>query len=50
MLAPITPMPIHETSFRDTVMPGIRYMYALIAVDKAGNRSQMSARIDDQAR
>jgi len=50
MLAPITPMPIHETSFRDTVMPGIRYMYALVAVDKAGNRSQMSARIDDQAR
>jgi hypothetical protein len=50
MLTPITPIPIHETSFRDPVMPGIRYVYALEAVDKAGNRSQMSARIDDQAR
>lgn len=50
MLAPITPMPIHVTSFRDTVMPGVRYVYALIAVDKAGNPSKMSARIDDQAR
>ena len=50
MLASITPMPIHGTSFRDIVRPGTRYVYALEAVDKAGNRSAMSARIEDQAR
>jgi hypothetical protein len=50
MLTKITPTPIHETSFRDAVMPGIRYIYAVEAVDKAGNPSQMSARIEDQAR
>ena len=42
-LQPLTPQPIHDTSFRDTtVRPGVRYVYAIVAVDRATppNRSQ----------
>ena len=45
-LQPLTPQPIHETSFRDTTArPGVRYVYAIVAVDRATppNRSQPSA-------
>jgi predicted small lipoprotein YifL len=48
-LQPITPEPIRETSFRDTtVAPGVRYAYAIVAVDQATppNRSVPSARIE----
>jgi hypothetical protein len=48
-LQPITPEPIRETSFRDTsVQPGVRYAYAIVAVDQATppNRSAPSARIE----
>jgi predicted small lipoprotein YifL len=48
-LQPITPEPIRETSFRDTsVTPGVRYAYAIVAVDQATppNRSAPSARIE----
>ncbi|MDO8794069.1 MAG: hypothetical protein Q7J25_05560, partial [Vicinamibacterales bacterium] len=36
-LAPITPSPIRETAFQDRVPAGVRYVYAVKAVDKAGN-------------
>jgi len=49
-LEPITPSPIVEPSFRDNVQPGIAYVYAVRAVDKAGNASEPSARVVDTAR
>ena len=49
-LQPITPAPIVEPSFKDTVKPGIAYVYAVRAVDKAGNASPPSARAVDTAR
>jgi hypothetical protein len=52
-LRPITPSPIRETSFRDaTVTPGTRYVYAIVAVDRADppNTSAPSARVEETAR
>lgn len=52
-LAAITPAPIKETSYRDiTVKPGVRYVYAVVAVDTAvpPNTSPQSARVEDTAR
>jgi len=49
-LEPITSSPIVEPSFRDNVQAGIAYVYAIRAVDKAGNVSEPSARIVDTAR
>jgi hypothetical protein len=49
-LAPITPMPIRETAFRDPVSAGARYVYALRAVDRAGNASQTSEPIEETPR
>jgi hypothetical protein len=49
-LAPITPAPIAEPSFTDTVQPGVRYLYAVQAVDKSGNRSAASERKEETAR
>lgn len=52
-LAAITPAPIKETSYRDiTVKPGVRYVYAVVAVDTAAppNTSPQSARVEDTAR
>ena len=50
-LQPLTPSPIKETTFRDTtVTPGVRYVYAVVAVDTAGNRSPQSPRVEDTAR
>src|SRR5262249_39986843 len=37
-LAVITPSPIQETTFHDSVEPGRRVEYAVQAVDKAGNK------------
>ena len=48
-LQPITPAPIQETSFRDTVPSGISYLYAVQAVDSAGNVSEASARVEAAA-
>jgi len=50
MLSRITPMPIRDTTFHDTVPAGTRYVYAVQALDKAGNVSPMSARIEETAR
>ena len=52
-LKAITPAPIHETSYRDaTVKPGVRYVYAIVAVDTATppNMSPQSARVEETAR
>ena len=49
----ITPAPIRETSYRDTtVKPGMRYIYAIVAVDTATppNVSAQSARVEETAR
>jgi hypothetical protein len=52
-LTAITPAPIRETSYRDeTVKPGMRYIYAVVAVDNAPspNMSAQSARVEETAR
>lgn len=49
-LKPITPTPIHETNFRDTVRAGERFAYAVRAVDKVGNAGPISSRIEEAAR
>ena len=49
-LTPITASPITETIFKDTVPAGARVIYAVQAVDKAGNTSPMSERIEETAR
>jgi hypothetical protein len=50
-LQPLTPEPIRETRFRDTTaQPGVRYAYAIVAIDRAGNRSTPSARVEETAR
>ena len=52
-LTAITPAPIRETSYRDeTVKPGMRYVYAVVAVDNATapNMSAQSARVEETAR
>src|SRR5262249_26875468 len=41
---------IQETSFRDGVQPGITFVYAVKAVDRAGNDSQPPARVTETAR
>ena len=52
-LQPLTPEPIRVTTYRDTtVEPGVRYVYALVAVDTASppNTSAQSAPQDVIAR
>jgi len=49
-LAPVTPAPIQLTTFRDVVPRGARFAYAVKAIDKAGNLSAESARIEETAR
>jgi fibronectin type 3 domain-containing protein len=52
-LAPLTAQPIPDANYRDTtVKPGVRYVYAVIAVDRATPRtqSQPSAREEATAR
>jgi hypothetical protein len=52
-LQPLMPAPIAGTSFEDkTVKAGVRYVYAIVAVDKATppNTSAQSARAEETAR
>jgi hypothetical protein len=52
-LQPLTPAPIRDTVFKDgSVTPGVRYLYAIVAVDSATppNRSAPSERIEAIAR
>jgi fibronectin type 3 domain-containing protein len=50
-LQPLTPQPIRETRYNDrTVKPGVAYIYAIVAVDRAGNRSALSTKVQETAR
>jgi hypothetical protein len=50
-LAPIVSAPIQLTQFRDeNLQPGVRYVYAVKAVDKAGNVSAASNTVEEAAR
>jgi hypothetical protein len=52
-LQPLTPAPITATNFEDkTAKPGVRYAYAIVAVDKAAppNQSAPSTRVEETAR
>jgi hypothetical protein len=52
-LAALTPAPIRETTYRDdSVKPGVRYVYVVVAVDTAtpANVSAQSARVEEVAR
>jgi hypothetical protein len=47
----LTPTPIPESSFLDsTATRGVRFVYAVVAVDKAGNISAQSERVEETAR
>ena len=46
----ITPEPIQETTFTDMVQSGLRFSYEVKAVDKAGNASASSDRVEETAR
>jgi hypothetical protein len=48
-MQPITGV-VHETTFRDEVMSGTRYFYAVRAVDKAGNVGSDSAAVEETSR
>jgi len=50
-LQPLMAEPIKDTRYADrTARPGARYAYQVIAVDKTGNRSAPSNRVDEAAR
>jgi len=52
-LKPLFEAPIRESTYRDTtVKPGVRYVYAVMAVDRATppNRSGFSNRVEETAR
>jgi predicted small lipoprotein YifL len=52
-LQALTPSPIRETTYRDqTATPGVRYVYAVVAVDSASpqNVSAQSNRVEDSSR
>jgi hypothetical protein len=48
-LQPITDL-VQETTFRDQVMPGVRFIYAVKAVDRAANQSPPSKTVEEAAR
>ena len=50
-LQPLMAQPIRETRYLDTTAtPGVQYVYVVVAVDKAGNRSANSNRVTETAR
>ncbi|MGH9410467.1 MAG: fibronectin type III domain-containing protein [Vicinamibacterales bacterium] len=50
-LQPLTPQPIKEPRYTDeTAKPGTTYLYAVIAVDTSGNRSERSNTVTETAR
>ena len=50
-LQPLMTEPIRETLYLDTTAkPGVQYVYVVVAVDKAGNRSGNSNRVTETAR
>src|SRR5262245_7500464 len=49
-LQPITGSPITATQFKDELAPGTHHVYAVLAVDRAGNASVLSNLVEDTAR
>jgi hypothetical protein len=52
-LTPLFETPVRESTYRDvTAKPGVRYVYAVVAVDRASppNRSAMSNKVEETAR
>jgi len=49
-LSPVTASPIQGTTFKDAVELAVRYVYAVAAVDKAGNTSAPSSAVEATAR
>jgi hypothetical protein len=49
-LEPLSKEPIADTSFQDHAPTGVRFAYAVQAVDTAGNLSPPSARVEETAR
>ena len=49
-LEPLTPEPIQDPRFNDTVQSGTQYAYVVKAVDKLGNVSRASNRVIESAR
>jgi hypothetical protein len=50
-LTPLNNEPTTDLRYRDeAVKSGVRYVYAVVAVDKAGNRSKESERVEETAR
>ena len=49
-LKQLTHDPIAEASYKDTVQSGLHFTYAVSAVDKAGNISEPSNRVEESAR
>lgn len=50
-LQALTAAPIPETTYRDpTVASGVAYVYAVVAVDSAGNRSEPSNQVQERGR
>ena len=50
VLTPITPAPVTDTTFTDTVPAGTPYWYAVEAVDRAGNTGPESNSVEGLAR
>jgi hypothetical protein len=49
-LTPLMTSPVTTLSYRDgSVRPGVRYVYAVVAVDATGNRSEESNRVEETA-
>jgi hypothetical protein len=49
-LQQITAQPVTDASFFDNVRPGLKFAYAVRAVDKAGNVGPLSNRVEETAR
>jgi hypothetical protein len=50
-LQPLVSEPTKDTRYADrTTRANVRYVYAIVAVDKAGNRSVPSSRVEEAAR
>ena len=49
-LTPVSPTPVVEPHYEDSVEPGIPYVYAVEAVDKTGNVGEPSERVELAAR
>ena len=47
---PVNEAPIADTTYRDGVPAGVRVRYAIVAIDRSGNRSEPSTAIEETAR